>query len=160
MQPDIVPAHDLSLAEIERLEAGLYEFNRDATGRDDGRGLGFVARGPDGRMLGAVNGHTWAGAAEIGQLWVEPQSRGQGLGLALLDAAIAEAANRGCSQAFVMTHDFQAPGLYEKRGFERIAEVDDWPEGHSHILLRKRLNPFDSKARFSDQAIPPDPIVL
>ncbi len=39
-----------------------------------------------------------------------------------------------------MTYDFQAPWLYEKRGFERLIEVDDWPEGHQHILMRLRLD--------------------
>ncbi|TGV75275.1 N-acetyltransferase, partial [Mesorhizobium sp. M00.F.Ca.ET.158.01.1.1] len=37
------------------------------------------------------------------------------------------------------SHDFQAPGLYEKAGFERMAELAGWPEGHSNIILCKTV---------------------
>ena len=133
------PRHDFSALEIDALEDRLYEHNRAATGHADGRGLGFEVLDDDGRQVGAIAGHTWGGVAEISQLWVEPGFRGRGLGLALLDAAIAEARVRGCRQAFVMSYDFQAPGLYERRGFERLAEIGDWPLGHTHVLLRLRL---------------------
>jgi hypothetical protein len=38
-----------------------------------------------------------------------------------------------------MSYDFQAPGLYEKRGFKRTIEIPDWPEGHVHVLLGLQL---------------------
>jgi N-acetylglutamate synthase-like GNAT family acetyltransferase len=101
--------------------------------------LGFEIRDEDGRQIGAIAGHTWGGVAEIGQLWVAPAHRGRGYGLALLDAAIAEARARGCRQVLVMSYDFQAPALYARRGFERVVEVADWPLGHVHVLLRLRL---------------------
>jgi ribosomal protein S18 acetylase RimI-like enzyme len=137
--PSIQPAHDLGPLDIEALEDRLYEHNVAATGHRDGQGLGFVVRAEDGRQIGAIAGHTWGGVAEIKQLWVNPADRGRGLGMSLLDAAVAEAERRGCHQAMVMSYDFQAPGLYERRGFERIVELEDWPRGHTHVLLRKRL---------------------
>jgi len=33
----------------------------------------------------------------------------------------------------------QAPGLYEKLGFQIVSELPDFPLGHPQILLRKRL---------------------
>jgi len=134
------PRHDFTALEIDALEDRLYEHNRAATGHADGRGLGFEVLDDDGRQVGAIAGHSWGGVAEIGQLWVDPAHRGQGHGLALLDAAIAEARVRGCRQVFVMSYDFQAPALYERRGFERVVEVPDWPLGHVHVLLRLRLD--------------------
>ena len=138
--PDIRPRHDFSALEIDGLEDRLYEHNSAATGHVDGRGLGFEIVGEDGARIGAIAGHTWGGVAEIAQLWIDPAHRGHGHGLALLDAAVAEARARGCQQAFVMSYDFQAPGLYEKRGFERLIEIPDWPRGHVHVLLRLRLD--------------------
>jgi hypothetical protein len=41
---------------------------------------------------------------------------------------------------FLMTYDFQAPGLYERRGFTRVIEFPDWPLGHTHILMRRELD--------------------
>ena len=134
------PRHDFSPDEIDDLEERLYAYNVEVTGRGDGRGLGFEYLDGGGARIGAVAGHTWADIAEILQLWVEPEHRGKGLGLALLDAAIAEARARGCRRVFLMTYDFQAPGLYERRGFTRLIEVPDWPEGHVHILMRLELN--------------------
>jgi len=138
--PTPKPRHDFSMAEIDRLEDRLYAHNAAATGHCDGRGLGFEMLDDDGEQVGAIAGHTWGGVAEIKQLWVEPQWRGRGFGLALLDAALAEARDRGCQQAFVMSYDFQAPGLYEKRGFKRVVEIPGWPEGRIHVLLRLRLD--------------------
>ncbi len=135
----VLPRHDFTPAEIDGLEDRLYAHNSAATGHRDGLGLGFEVLDDDGARIGAIAGHTWGGVAEIAQLWVEPAWRGQGLGLALLDAALAEARRRGCKQAFVMSYDFQAPGLYEKRGFKRLIEIPDWPEGHVHVLLGLQL---------------------
>jgi ribosomal protein S18 acetylase RimI-like enzyme len=39
----------------------------------------------------------------------------------------------------VASYDFQAPGLYEKAGFKRVAEFAGWPEGHANIVLCKTL---------------------
>jgi ribosomal protein S18 acetylase RimI-like enzyme len=139
MAASIRPRHDFTGLEIEAFEDRLYEHNRAATGHADGRGLGFEVEDDAGARVGAIAGHTWGGVAEILQVWVDPAHRRQGLGLQLLDAALAEARARGCSQMFLMTYDFQAPWLYEKRGFERLIEIPEWPEGHTHILMRLRL---------------------
>jgi GNAT superfamily N-acetyltransferase len=131
--------HDLSAAEVKHLEDRLYDHNRRATGRDDGKGLAFVALDRAGKQIGAIAGYTWAGMAEIKQLWVDEAHRGFGIGRQLLEAAIAEALERRCQCAWVMSYEFQAPGLYEKCGFERVTELKDWPPGHSHFVLRRRL---------------------
>ena len=135
----IRPRHDVTALDIDWLEDRLYEHNSAATGHRDGRGLGFEVTDEAGARIGAIAGHTWGGVAEIGQLWVHPDHRGAGLGLALLDAAIAEARARGADAMFLMTYDFQAPWLYERRGFERLIEIEGWPKGHTHMLLRLRL---------------------
>ena len=130
---------DLSAAEVEHLEDRLYDHNRRATGRDDGKRLAFVAHDTGGRQIGAIAGYTWAGMAEIKQLWVDEAHRGLGIGRQLLEAAIAEAIKRRCPCVWVMSYEFQAPGVYEKCGFERVAELKGWPPGHSHFVLRRRL---------------------
>jgi GNAT superfamily N-acetyltransferase len=77
--------------------------------------------------------------AEIRQMWVDEAARGQGLGRALLEAAVDAAGARGCSVVWVLTYDFQAPWLYERSGFTRVAELAGWPPGHSHIVMRRGL---------------------
>ena len=136
---EVVPRHELSAIDIERLEGRLYDHNRHMTGRDDGRKLAFVAIDPNGAQIGAIAGYSWAGMVEIRQLWVDEGYRGRGIGRRLLEAAIAEAVERACEYIWALSYDFQAPGLYEKCGFDRIARLNDWPPGHSHIVLRRRL---------------------
>ena len=135
----ILPRHHLSITEIDRLEDRLYDHNRRATGRDDGKGLAFVVVDEHGIQIGAIAGYSWAGVAEIKQLWVDEDHRGHGWGRRLLDAAIDEATVRGCQSVWTLSYTFQAPGLYEKCGFEKVAELTDWPPGHAHIVLRRQL---------------------
>ena len=106
----IVPQHDLSLIEIDHLEERLYDHNRRSTGRDDGKALGFVAASEHGIQMGAIAGYSWAGVAEIKQLWVDGDHRGHGVGRRLLDAAIGEASSGTATQfgPCLMTSRLQA----------------------------------------------------
>jgi ribosomal protein S18 acetylase RimI-like enzyme len=135
-----LPRHDFTLEEIDQLEDHLYEHNTAATGHRDGLGLGFEMLDDGGAQIGAIAGHSWGRVAEIKQLWVDRRHRGHGYGLALLDAALAEARARGCRKVFLQSYDFQAPGLYERRGFTRLLEIPGWPEGHMNVLLGLSLD--------------------
>ena len=129
--------HDLTPVEIDGIEDRLYEHNRLAVGRDDGEGLGFVMEDDTGLMIGAAAGYTWAGVSEIKQMWVRHSSRGQGFGRTLLRAMVKEARRRGVLRIWVSSYDFQAPGFYEREGFERVVELQGWPEGHVNVILCK-----------------------
>lgn len=131
--------HDLGAEDGFAIEERLYEFNREATGAHDGEGLGFIMRDDDGVVVGAALGYTWAGISELRQMWVEKRYRGNGYGRALLDAFVAEAARRGVGRIWLSSYDFQAPGMYEKAGFVRMAELPDFPLGHTNVILCKVL---------------------
>jgi len=135
----ILPRHDFSITEIDHLEDLLYDHNRHATGRHDGKGLAFVVVDEHGSQIGAIAGYSWACMVEIKQLWVDKEHRGRGLGRRLLEAVINEATLRGCQSVWTHSYTFQAPGLYEKCGFERVAELTDWPPGHANIVLHRQL---------------------
>src|SRR5574337_591188 len=128
-------------ADVQFLEARLYDFNVARTGIDDGRGLGVFVRTHRGRIVAAVAGHSWGETCELRQVWVAEKLRGQGLGRQLLRSAEAEARRRGCRQIVLSTHSFQAPQFYRKLGFRVVAQVTDYPRGYAHVLLRKRLRP-------------------
>ena len=135
----IRPRHDLSPIEIDAIEECLYNHNRRAIGRNDGRGLGFVIRDEAGRTIGVAAGYSWAGTSELKQMWIDEAYRGRGYARELLNAFVAEAASRGVRRIWVASYDFQAPGMYEKAGFKRVAEFAGWPEGHSNVVLCKTL---------------------
>ena len=53
-------------------------------GARDGRDLEFVIRDETGDVVGAALGYSWAGIAELRQLWVAKGYRGRGMGRSLL----------------------------------------------------------------------------
>lgn len=139
MNGTIEPLHDISPAEIDAIEDRLYEHNRRATGHDDARGLAFVIRDEAQAIIAACAGYSWAGSAELKQLWVDEACRSRGHARELLQAFIAEAARRGVGQIWVASFDFQAPALYERAGFVRMAEFAGWPAGHANVILKLTL---------------------
>lgn len=130
-------------AECETLAAFLadriYEFNSKATGCFDGMLLAGCVRSDTGEVIAGFNGHTWAGCCELSHVWVHEQYRGRGLGAQLLRAAEAEAIVRGCVQVVLATHSFQAPGFYERMGYERKYTIEGNPKGHADIIYVKVL---------------------
>ncbi|HKD74663.1 MAG TPA: GNAT family N-acetyltransferase [Ktedonobacterales bacterium] len=87
---EIQPRHDRSAIEVNQLEQRLYEHNRQAIEQDDVRTLAFIAADKRGVQIGAIAGYSWAGMAEIKQLWVDEDHRGFGIGRALLEAAMTD----------------------------------------------------------------------
>jgi ribosomal protein S18 acetylase RimI-like enzyme len=121
------------------LEDRLYEFNRRQVGKGDGQLLGVFLRDGHGEMVAGLTGWTWAGACEIQAVWVKPELRGQGHGRRLMEAAEQEARARGTETVFLSSYSFQAPGFYEKLGYEVVFRLPDVPPGHEHVVLRKRI---------------------
>ena len=119
------------------LKAFLDDHNRRATGRHDGQGLGFVIR--TRRDAQSVLLLWLSRRASPKRCWVDEACRGRGYARALLDAFAAEAASRGVRRIWVASYDFQAPAMYEKAGFKRMAEFAGWPEGHTNVILCKTL---------------------
>lgn len=120
---NIITCHGLSPAQIDEIENKLYAFNSAVIGRDDAHSIGFVIRNETGAMLAAIAAYSWAGIAEIKQLWIDSEHRARGWGRALLSAFIAEARTRGVRRVWVATFDFQAPRFYDEAGFVRTAEI-------------------------------------
>jgi N-acetylglutamate synthase-like GNAT family acetyltransferase len=133
------PRHDLSPQEIDAIEDRLYDYNSRATGRRDLNGLGFVIRNDVGQMVGAAAGYTWSDTSELKQMWIDEPYRGRGYGRGLLNAFVAEATARGIRRIWVQSHDFQAPGMYEKAGVTRMMELEGWPDGHVNVILCKTI---------------------
>ena len=97
----IQPQHDLCPTEIEAIEECVYNDNRRAIGRNDGRGLAFVIRDEEGRTIGVTAGYSWAGTAELKQMWIDDAYRGRGYARELSNAFVAEAASRGVRRIWV-----------------------------------------------------------
>jgi GNAT superfamily N-acetyltransferase len=119
----------------------LIYFNLAKTGMSDWHPVNFFLRSGRGEWLGGVTAHVWGGWVHVAYLWVAEPVRGRGHGTRLMDAAEELAVERGALSAALVTHSFQAPGFYLKRGYEVFAKLDDYPPGHAKVYMRKRLVP-------------------
>ncbi len=96
----------------------LWQRLLDADEAIDGR----VAEGSDGSLLGLVHffphPHTWypQPVCYLNDLFVDPATRGGGIGEALIDAVVITARARGWAEVYWHTqaHNSVARGLYDK----------------------------------------------
>ncbi len=125
---------------VAELRERVISYNLAATGFPDGRSLGCFVRDADGQLIAGLDGFSWGGYVKLEWLWVRDDHRGHGLGTQLVRAAEAEAAQRGCDVMRVDSHTFQAPGFYDKLGYERIGFAAGTPAGHGEVFFLKRLS--------------------
>lgn len=128
-----------TLEDMDFLEERLYDYNVEQTGLDDGRIYAFFVRDDHQEIRAGVAGWIWGGSCYIRSLWVHKDLRGQRVGTQLLQAVERAALERGCQQIVLASFSFQAPGFYQKLGFETFAILEDHPPGYQHYYLRKRL---------------------
>lgn len=128
-----------AFADMQFLEERLYEYNAEKTGVDDGQWLAIFLRDDQHTIQAGLRGWTWCGSCYISTVWVHKDLRGQGVGTKLLQAAEQEARWRGSQRIILSSFSFQAPGFYQKLGYEVFAMLDEHPRSHQHYYLHKWL---------------------
>lgn len=123
---------------LAELLAGVRAHNAVHLGAANAKPLAVAARDAQSRLCGGVSGRTVYRQFLIDLLWVTEDARGCGLGRQLMAAAEAEARRRGCIAAQVDTLAFQAPGFYERLGFETVGRVSGLPDSPERYFLLKR----------------------
>lgn len=103
--------------------------------------FGLALRDADGETEGGLTARSVWDWFYVETLWVTEARRGQGLGARLMEAAESEARRRGCQGLWVSTYSFQAPAFYERQGFEKFGEIDDFPKNHRRLFYKKPLTP-------------------
>ena len=118
---------------------GIQDYNTQQAGEDRGQNLCFVLQAPDLEIVGGVIGATYWDWLYINLMWIKEELRGRGYGHRLLILAEDEARQRGARNAYLDTFSFQAPGFYERHGYQVFGELDDFPAGHQRYFLTKQL---------------------
>ena len=126
-------------AEWGIIGGGIGEYNAQRAGDDSSQPLCFVLRAPDQTVVGGIIGETHYDWLYVSLMWVKAELRGRGYGQRLLALAEDEARRRGAKSAYLDTFSFQAPGFYEKQGYEIFGELQNFPDGHQRYYLRKSL---------------------
>lgn len=139
-RPQIVVADAVTPEMTQVIRGGIEAFNDARTGQPDRLPLSVVARdSTSGAVLGGALGRSSLGLLFLDLLWLPEEMRGGGLGREILGRFEAEGARRGCLAGVVYTISFQAPGFYERCGWQRFGEIACLPDGTSRIFLTKKL---------------------
>lgn len=125
--------------EIESVREELAKFNDAYVGKDGHTPLCLVEYDENGNMIGGLIGGTYWGWMYVDILWVHEDHRKKGIGSLLLSEAEKEAIRRGCHHVHLDTMSWQAPGFYQKHGYEIIGILPDIPKGNQKYLLKKAL---------------------
>jgi GNAT superfamily N-acetyltransferase len=125
--------------EARAIDDGLKQFNDQFSEEDHHQELAVVLRDDRGELAGGLLGDTAWRWLHVGTLWIRADVRSRGYGGKLLAAAEQEAVRRGCEHCNLETHDFQALGFYQKKGYTLFAQLDDMPPEHTKYFLKKDL---------------------
>ncbi|NJB84226.1 GNAT family N-acetyltransferase [Wenyingzhuangia aestuarii] len=101
--------------------------------------LEIIIKDDNNDILGGIYGRSIWGTLEIKTFVIKDNYRNQGIGSKLIKAAENEALKRKCNFISLDTFSFQAPGFYEKKGFEKIGTETNYPQSHDKYYYRKKL---------------------
>ena len=110
----------------------------------------YLVAGEEGRVVGYAGLLGAGDQGDVVTLAVEPAHWGRGIGSALLEALMAEAARRGCVEVFleVRTDNSRAQRLYRRYGFTEVGIRRGYyqPSGADALVMRRDLGDADAVA--------------
>lgn len=132
-----------SRADLAAISEGIQQYN-------EGYMPVSVCREPDikfavfakeeGKVIGGIRANAFWNYCILELLWLAPETRGKGVGKALMAEAEAFAREQGFEYVRTETLDFQAKPFYEKLGYKVYGQLDDYPKGHTTYCLVKSLH--------------------
>lgn len=143
--PSSDAAHRLVLGDGDseldsRLSKELDTYNFAAVGESNLKEFTVKVEERSGELVAGLSGWTWGTCAGIGMVWVREESRKEGWGGRMLEAAEDLARERGCRQLLVSSFTFQAPDFYRRNGYTEFARSEGLPiEGAADVHFVKAL---------------------
>ena len=126
---------------------GLVKFNREQAGPLRYRRTVLSVRDGKGRLLGGLILLSYWRESYIELLWLSARARKAGFGSRLIKEAERRARRRCSRLIHLNTYSFQAPGFYEKHGYQRFGGISGSPRGESRHFYVKRLSGRDDGAK-------------
>jgi ribosomal protein S18 acetylase RimI-like enzyme len=117
----------------------LIAYNEAQAGPRNSKRFAFFVRSESDNLAGGLLGSTHWNHFFVSALFVDENSRHEGIGRELMRRAEALALEQNCDAIFLDTFDFQAPEFYEKLGFKVFGTLPDYPVGHKRFYLVKRI---------------------
>jgi GNAT superfamily N-acetyltransferase len=138
--PAIVVPDQPGETDRKAIVEALIAFNDKAAGPSGFQPIAVLIQDP---VTAATLGGLWGKIAYdwlfVELLVVPEQFRGKRIGGQILTRAEEIARARGCVGVWLDTFAFQAPGFYDKLGYEVFGSLEDHPRGSQRFFLRKRF---------------------
>ena len=135
-----VTIEDRDLGEVaSELEKRLTAFNEALAGPLRTKHVVLAVRDEMNRLIAGLTAEMFWNALYIDILWVDEDHRRRGYGAALLRRAEDAGRAESCDVAYLSTFDFQAPGFYERSGYDVLGELQDVPPGSRSRWFCKKL---------------------
>jgi GNAT superfamily N-acetyltransferase len=130
---------DAPRADADVVGNALDAFNVSQTKDERYQPVRLFVRDDAGAILGGLLAHVYLDWMFVQILWLDERLRGGGTGTQLMRRAEEAARELGCTGVWLDTFSFQAPGFYQKLGYEEFGRLDEYPRGFSRHFFRKRL---------------------
>ncbi len=106
----------------------------------DAEGFGFCCRDQKGELVAGIVATREHQCMNVDFLWVDERCRGRGLGKQLLERVESLAREKQCRLVCLNTYSFQAPGFYEKMGYEVFGVLERCLDEHTQYFFKKMLD--------------------
>jgi ribosomal protein S18 acetylase RimI-like enzyme len=93
----------------------------------------------NGKFVGGIYGNFKYDYLFINVLYVKEKYRGRNIATKLMDLIENAALERGVTNLYLTTFEFQALGFYKKRGYKKVMEIYDYPIGFKEYTVYKNL---------------------
>jgi GNAT superfamily N-acetyltransferase len=133
VEPDPDPA------DVRAVHAGLRAYNVAHLGEPNEVPVHVFLRDTAGLVVGGLTGHVKWKWLYVQKLWVDDRFRSQGGGRRLMEAAEQFARERGATDAYLDTFEYQARPFYERLGYTLFGTLEGHPPGYRQYFLTKAL---------------------
>jgi len=138
--PDISVTDELDSADAAVISDGLRAYYLSQTGYYDFRPLAVFVRDPQtGKNHRRATRTVRIRAVYVAWFFLPEDWRGARIGSRVLAMAEEEGRRRGCTRIALTTLSIEAPGFYQKQGYNVAATIDCEPPGLTRYYMMKRL---------------------
>jgi len=138
--PDIAVTDELDSADVAVITDGLRAYDLNQTGYHDFRPLAVLVRDPQtGKFIGGLHGRSEFGLVYVAWFFLPEDWRGARICSRVLAMAEEEGRRRGCTRIALTTLSIEAPGFYQKQGYNVAATIDCEPPGLTRYYMTKKL---------------------
>jgi GNAT superfamily N-acetyltransferase len=138
--PDISVTDELDSADAAVISDGLRAYYLSQTGYYDFRPLAVFVRDPQtGKIIGGLHGRSEFGLVYVAWFFLPEDWRRAGIGSRVLAMAEEEGRRRGCTRIALTTLSIEAPGFYQKQGYNVAATIDCEPPGLTRYYMMNKL---------------------